>query len=311
MTRERLLVDCLSALCNASRGLDDLGPPAVVERDPEREAGLRSRAPLELAHLLLQPVGRPVPATDESRADAFLRKVVKLAVDGLPEDLHERGYLVRRASPVLRRERVDRQRLDAELDRRLDDRPQRARARAVPLRDLEPLPRRPAPVAVHDDRDGARDFGGLGRRSPLGRHQTSMTSDSLCFSRSSICFVWSSVSFCTRSSARCSSSAPTSPLSTRSFRCFIASRRISRTATRCSSARPRTTFTSSLRRSSVSCGIGSRMILPSFDGVRPRSDSWIAFSIERIELGSNGCTVRMRDAGTPVVASCFNCVAVP
>ena len=53
------------------------------------------------------------------------------------------------------------------------------------------------------------------------------------------------------------------------------------------------------------------MSLPSFDGVSPRSDSWIAFSIARIELGSNGCTVSMRASGTPIVASCLSCVGVP
>jgi hypothetical protein len=37
-----------------------------------------------------------------------------------------------------------------------------------------------------------------------------------------------------------------------------------------------------------------RMILPSFDGVRPRSDSWIVRSIDCSELGSNGCTVSRR-----------------
>ena len=35
----------------------------------------------------------------------------------------------------------------------------------------------------------------------------------------------------------------------------------------------------SLRRSSVSGGIGIRTTLPSLDGVSPRSDFWIAFSI--------------------------------
>src|SRR5437016_3050341 len=63
----------------------------------------------------------------------------------------------------------------------------------------------------------------------------------------------------------------------------------------------RTTLTSSLRRSSVSCGIGSLISLPSLDGVRPRSDSWIAFSMPLIELGSNGCTVSMRGSGTLIV----------
>ena len=73
----------------------------------------------------------------------------------------------------------------------------------------------------------------------------------------------------------------------------------------------RTTFTSSLRRSSVSCGIGRRMSLPSFDGCSPRSDSWIAFSIALIELGSNGWIVSMRGSGTLIVASCFSGVGVP
>ena len=73
----------------------------------------------------------------------------------------------------------------------------------------------------------------------------------------------------------------------------------------------RTSLTSSLRRSSVSCGIGSRISLPSFDGVRPRSDSWTAFSIALIWLGSNGCTVIIRGSGTLIVAMFFSGVGVP
>ena len=61
----------------------------------------------------------------------------------------------------------------------------------------------------------------------------------------------------------------------------------------------------------MSCGIGSRIIFPSFEGVSPRSDSWIAFSIARIELGSNGWIVSIRGSGTPIVASCFSGVFVP
>jgi hypothetical protein len=45
--------------------------------------------------------------------------------------------------------------------------------------------------------------------------------------------------------------------------------------------------------------------------VRPRSDSWIAFSICFIELGSKGCTVNMRASGTLIVASCLSGVGVP
>ena len=53
------------------------------------------------------------------------------------------------------------------------------------------------------------------------------------------------------------------------------------------------------------------MILPSFDGVSPRSDSWIARSIVLIELGSNGWIVSSRGSGTLIVASCFSGVSWP
>ena len=91
----------------------------------------------------------------------------------------------------------------------------------------------------------------------------------------------------------------------------MTSRRTFRIATRPSSAIWRATLTSSLRRSSVSCGIGSRMILPSFEGVSPRSDSWIVRSIDDKELGSNGCTVSSRGSGALIVANCLSGVFVP
>jgi hypothetical protein len=53
------------------------------------------------------------------------------------------------------------------------------------------------------------------------------------------------------------------------------------------------------------------MILPSFDGVRPRSDSMIAFSIAFRELGSKGWTVNIRGSGTLIVESWLSGVAVP
>ena len=50
-------------------------------------------------------------------------------------------------------------------------------------------------------------------------------------------------------------------------------------ATLPSSAYLRICLTSSLRRSSVSWGKARRMHLPSFWGLMPRSDSWMAFSM--------------------------------
>jgi hypothetical protein len=53
------------------------------------------------------------------------------------------------------------------------------------------------------------------------------------------------------------------------------------------------------------------MILPSFEGVSPRSDSWIARSIDFSELGSNGCTVRRRGSGAAIEARLLSGVCVP
>jgi hypothetical protein len=68
----------------------------------------------------------------------------------------------------------------------------------------------------------------------------------------------------------------------------------------------RTTLTSSLRRSSVSCGIGRRISFPSLFGVNPRSDSWIARSMVETEFGSKGWMVSKRGSGALMVASCFS-----
>ena len=91
----------------------------------------------------------------------------------------------------------------------------------------------------------------------------------------------------------------------------MVSRRMLRSATLPSSARPRTTLTRSLRRSSVSSGIASRISWPSFDGVSPMSDSMIARSIDLIEFLSYGCTVSRRASAAWIVASCLSGVWAP
>ena len=91
----------------------------------------------------------------------------------------------------------------------------------------------------------------------------------------------------------------------------MTSRRMLRIATRPSSAIPRTTLTSCLRRSSVSSGTCRRMIDPSLLGVSPMSDSRIACSIALIELLSYGWTVSRRASGALSVASCLSGVWAP
>src|SRR5688572_47006 len=150
-----------SGLDELARRLDDLGPPAVVERDPEAEARVLGRLPLEARHLALQLVGGAVAAPDEANSHALANEIWKLAVDRLPEDRHERVDLVTRPRPVLCRKSVNRQRLDVEIDRRLDRAAERLRAGPVTFGHGKPATACPATVAVHDDRDRASAIGKL------------------------------------------------------------------------------------------------------------------------------------------------------
>ena len=54
-----------------------------------------------------------------------------------------------------------------------------------------------------------------------------------------------------------------------------------------------------------------RITLPSFDGVRPTSDSRIAFSIAFIDDLSYGVTVSRRASDAEMPASCLSGVRVP
>jgi hypothetical protein len=85
-----------------------------------------------------------------------LHHLVELARQVPPEQLHEAVDLARWPVPVLRREREEREVLDAEPSCRFDDRAHRILADAVAVQARESALLGPASVAVHDDRDVAR-----------------------------------------------------------------------------------------------------------------------------------------------------------
>ena len=73
----------------------------------------------------------------------------------------------------------------------------------------------------------------------------------------------------------------------------------------------RATLPSSRRRSSVSCGNSTRMTMPSLDGLTPRSESRIAFSMALSWLGSYGLMTAIRASETVIVAICGMGVGAP
>ena len=85
-----------------------------------------------------------------------------------------------------------------------------------------------------------------------------------------------------------------------------------RTDTFASSPLPRTIFTNSRRRSSVSSGMTTRMSVPSFEGVPPRFGAVaMARSMSFSAVLSYGVTTSIRASGACSAASCPSGVGVP
>ena len=137
--------------------VDDLGATAVVERDGERHRAVAGGERERLVHPTDQPLGHaPVAPTDEPHAHAAIVELVAPAHEDRLVELHEEAHLVGRAPPVLGGEGVDREPLDAEVERPLDGVEQRLLARRVPFGAGQAPLLGPAPVAVHHapDMDG-------------------------------------------------------------------------------------------------------------------------------------------------------------
>ena len=84
-----------------------------------------------------------------------------------------------------------------------------------------------------------------------------------------------------------------------------------RTATRALSASLCTTLIRSLRRSSVSAGIGTRTVSPIVAGLSPRSESRIAFSTALTIFFSHGVTPIVRASSKVTLATPLIGVGVP
>ncbi len=139
-------------------GVDDLCPAAVVEGERQGQAtvvpGQRDRLVLFAEEPSRHP---PVPAPSEADPHAPVVQLVAPAHQDLPVEPHEVAHLIDRAAPVLGREGVDGQPLQAEIQRALDRVEQRLFASRVAVGPLEPSLGRPPPVAVHHAGDVTRD----------------------------------------------------------------------------------------------------------------------------------------------------------
>ena len=107
-------------------------------------------------HLLHEHVAHAILAAEKPQAHMVRIHLLDLLVEVFRKEVHEEIDLGPRPLPVLRRECVDRQHLDAEVNARLHDALERLDALRMARRAEEALPFGPAAVAIHDDGHMAR-----------------------------------------------------------------------------------------------------------------------------------------------------------
>ena len=195
--------------------LGNLRARTVIECDNQSQPAVPGRS-LDGSFQPLDEIrteGRIIP--DQLEPNLLLLEGLELALQIEAHEGGQVGDLFGAASPVLRRESIERQHLDAVVGGGLERAAHGLGAGAMACNARKPPLLRPAPVAVHDDGDvprhGARDrltpvqslcaLGG-GSRAHLPR-----ISFSLDAAASSTSLIVSSVSFCTSCSSRLRSSS--------------------------------------------------------------------------------------------------------
>ena len=106
------------------------------------------------------PSGSRDPRADHRETNAVADQGFDLVPEIEPQKPHQCGHFRFRPTPIVARERVEGQRADAVLRRRLDDAPDGFDTGFVSAQTRQSPPRRPPSIAVHDDADVK--LGGLG-----------------------------------------------------------------------------------------------------------------------------------------------------
>ena len=145
--------------------------PAVGQRQAQRHAAVAGRIAHQRVQRLLRERGQPVHLADGDEADVVVHDLVALFDDVVAQKLHQRRDLLDGALPVLRRERVQRQRPQAHLARGANHLAHGLGALAVTLDARQAVLLSPAAVAVHDDRHVAGKLGGIDHSAGLGYHK--------------------------------------------------------------------------------------------------------------------------------------------
>ena len=171
VTGHRVLVDALGVDAAGGRvardlagGLGDLGAPAVVHAVIDRDHPVVHGHVLGDVEFLDDASPHPGPRSDPAHPDSHGVEVLPAPAHDLPVEAHQEPDFLGTASPVLGRERVDGQVLDAQFDRAAGDVDEDRLAHLVPLGAAQAALGCPPAVAVHHDRDVLGQLVGRDRR---------------------------------------------------------------------------------------------------------------------------------------------------
>jgi len=137
--------------------LEDIPAPAVIGGNRQRQPFIACRFGFRAANEVLNARIELRQVAHDAQADAVGVQLADLALERGHEMPHEERHFFHGPAPVFGAEREKRQIFDARARARLDGRTHRIDAARMARYARQTSLRRPAAVAVHDDRDVARN----------------------------------------------------------------------------------------------------------------------------------------------------------
>ena len=145
-------------------GARDLPAAAVAQGENQRKSGVVPGLLNVLEELVLNFRRKRGDVADCLDADVVPVEAIGLILESVQQQAHQEGHFLLRTLPVLGRKRIQCQELNPELTTGLNGVADRLHPFAVPCNPRKAAAFRPAPVAVHDDRNVAGNLTGASQR---------------------------------------------------------------------------------------------------------------------------------------------------
>jgi len=138
----------------------DLFPAAIIKGDTEIEFGIGRRARLGPIDQFADIIRQPPPRAENAHANTFIRQTVQIPLHIGLQQPEQSVHFRYRAPPVLGREGIDREVLEADFLRCFDRSAQRLDAALMTDSSRQVSRLRPASIAIHNNGNVLRETAG-------------------------------------------------------------------------------------------------------------------------------------------------------